>query len=444
MSDYVPQPGDTQVREIIRIVPHAKLDDAVELFVDGLKFRIGTLFDAAKNLRWGQPDSLVAKDPAARQDVHFFVRTRVSEKTFTNDEGQEKHYIDIVAIWGADEEEPADDNIVSRKRGSGIRRANGAAAVPPLVEDDLRSRINGFADQMMSVLGRLHDHEQRLARLEGKPPGAALKVANEVLFGDQAGTAPAAQPPAESIPPGDDALFDERPAGAPLTHTLPDMATYAAAAEELIHETGNYAGLAAVVKAMYGAPGEEARRPFTAPEAEHMIHWLDTLVTPGTVEAMDRALGSPKARKNIIQATFEAAETFARLRNALREPAVAQAAANATWVWYLTPTGQTPPAGQPAQPRLGILRAHKNERIAGWWADQPPPSLARDLATLLAGCPRHDQRYIEAVMPVIWRALTQMALKSNAQGRDILLNQHNNIVKAYAAMILTDLQAPLI
>ena len=37
MSDYVPQPGDTQVREIIRIVPHAKLDDAVELFVDGLK-----------------------------------------------------------------------------------------------------------------------------------------------------------------------------------------------------------------------------------------------------------------------------------------------------------------------------------------------------------------------------------------------------------------------
>ena len=47
MSDYVPQPGDTQVREIIRIVPHAKLDDAVELFVDGLKFRIGTLFDAA-------------------------------------------------------------------------------------------------------------------------------------------------------------------------------------------------------------------------------------------------------------------------------------------------------------------------------------------------------------------------------------------------------------
>ncbi len=101
MSDYVPQPGDTQVREIIRIVPHAKLDDAVELFVDGLKFRIGTLFDAAKNLRWGQPDSLVGKDPAARQDVHFFVRTRVSEKTFTNDEGQEKHYIDIVAIWGA-------------------------------------------------------------------------------------------------------------------------------------------------------------------------------------------------------------------------------------------------------------------------------------------------------------------------------------------------------
>ena len=58
--------------------------------------------------------------------------------------------------------------------------------------------------------------------------------------------------------------------------------------------------------------------------------------------AMDRALGNPKARKNIIQATFEAAETFARMRNALREPAVAQAAANATWVWYLTPTGQTP------------------------------------------------------------------------------------------------------
>ena len=431
------------MREIIRNVPHAKLDDAVELFVDGLKFRIGTLFDAAKNLRWGQPDSLVARDPAALQDVHFFVRTRVSEKSFTNVEGQEKHYIDIVAIWGADEEEPADDNIVSRKRGSGIRRANGAtAAMPPLVEDEIRSRINGFADQMISVLGCLHDHEQRLARLEGKPPGAALKAANEVLFGDQTGTSPAAQRP-QGEPP-DDALFDEGPAAAPPTHTLPDMATYAAAAEELINETGNYASLAAVVKAMYGAPGEEARRPFTAPEPEHMIHWLDTLVTPGTVEAMDRALGNPKARKNIIQATFEAAETFARMRNTLREPAVAQAAANATWVWYLTPTGQTPPAGQLAEPLLTMLRAHKNERIAGWWADQPQPSLDRYLATLLAGCPRHDQRTIEAVMPVIWRALTQMALKSNAQGRDILLNQHNNIVKAYAAMILTDLQAPLI
>jgi hypothetical protein len=232
MSDYIPQPGDTEVREIIRIVPHAKLDDAVELFVDGLKFRIGTLFDAAKNLRWGQPDSLVGKDPAARQDVHFFVRTRVSEKTFTNDEGQEKHYIDIVAIWGDDEEEPQEDNIVSCKRGSGIRRANGAAAVAPLVEDELRSRINGFADQMMSVLGRLHDHEQRLAKLEGKTPGAALQAANAVLFGDPSSTV-------VTEPPGDD-LFDEGPATTPPTHTLPDMATYAAAAEEIINETGNY------------------------------------------------------------------------------------------------------------------------------------------------------------------------------------------------------------
>ena len=198
MSDYVPQPGDTQVREIIRIVPHAKLDDAVELFVDGLKFRIGTLFDAAKNLRWGQPDSLVGKDPAARQDVHFFVRTRVSEKTFTNDEGQEKHYIDVVAIWRPDEAEPEEDNIVSRKRSTGIRRANGTAAVPPLVEDELRTRINGFADQMMTVLGRLHDHEQRLGRLEGKAPGAALKAANEALFGDSPGKT-ATEPPADGM-----------------------------------------------------------------------------------------------------------------------------------------------------------------------------------------------------------------------------------------------------
>ena len=93
--------------------------------------------------------------------------------------------------------------------------------------------------------------------------------------------------------------------------------------------------------------------------------------------------------------------------------------------------------------------AQLGKRVLLIEADMRNPSLHRNLAatptgkglsSLLAGCPR-DAAYLGIAMPFIWRSLVHAALKPNQQARELMLNQHNGLIKR-AARIARGEQPP--
>ena len=386
MSNYTQTPGDTQVRRVIRIAPHQNRDDTVELFVEGLKFRVGTIFDAAKHLRWGQPDSLVAKDPAARQNVDFNIRTRVSTKTYTNDEGQEKYYTDVVAIWGPDEAEPAEDNI-GRTAGRSIRQT----APQPAPAND---------GALMALKVAMDDHERRIAELERHARG----------------TRPAAPPP-------DDNLFDPRP-------RQPATAFRQATTEQQQAWLATHAeattSLAAIAHSLY-EPADGA--PFGAPAADHMTRYLDALVRPATVGTIDKLLAGPR-RLDVLLAILAAVENYTARRMTGQQPATAQQGANAHFGYMLADVNPPATADTLAGELYERLQTHRNPAYRAYWTDKPVAVVERALNYLLAGIERNEDKITDA-MPYIWQgllALTEIE-PTDQRAKEAALNRGNNLIK---------------
>ena len=141
-------------------------------------------------------------------------------------------------------------------------------------------------------------------------------------------------------------------------------------------------------------------------------------------------------------ATFNAAQTYAEFRRDGADANSAQIAANATWVWTLNRDGSQPAARELAAELLRRIGGHKNERVAEHWHGAPLSQMERHLSSLLAGCPRDDAT-LSIAMPFIWRSLVHAALKPNQQARELMINQHNGLIKR-AARIARGEQPPLL
>ena len=172
-----------------------------------------------------------------------------------------------------------------------------------------------------------------------------------------------------------------------------------------------------------------------------MVNWLDALVQPQTVANTDRALNGSR-RVEIVMATFNAAQTYAEFRRDGADANSAQIAANATWVWTLNRDGSQPEATELAAEMLRRIGGHKIEKVAEHWHEAPLSQMERHLSSLLAGCPRDDAT-LSIAMPFIWRSLVHAALKPNQQARELMLNQHNGLIKR-AARITRGEQPPLL
>ena len=439
MSENFEQvPGQEQVRHACRITPHPKTKGAVQVFVEGLQFPVTTIFDAQVNLL---ERGLITEDPRMQQDVSFWFLTRVSERTYivksenSPRNGQPAYYVDVVKVWRDGEEEPEEDNIISLRPASRIRQpGNGTKAILPAEAEDLRGQLAGVTSLLTAMEIVSHDFERRIAALEAGLNAPQL-AAGRLVRGVERPAPP--QPPAPAV--AEDNLFDRPPA-------RPDDAVYRFPAGvefgdgvRALMDSAEVKTMADMTMRMLGAPGEE--KLFTAPPAEHMVNWLDALVQPQTVANTDRALNGAR-RVEIVMATFNAAQIYAEFRRDNADPNSAQIAANAVWVWTLNRDGSQPEPGALAAELLRRIGEHKNEKVAEHWHGAPLSQMERHLSSLLAGCPR-DDTYLGIAMPFIWRSLVQAALKPNQQARELLLNQHNGLIKR-AARIARGEQSPLL
>ncbi len=435
MSESFEQvPGQEQVRHACRITPHPKVKDAVQVFVEGLEFPVTNIFDARANLL---ERGFIAEDPRMQQDVNFWFLTRVSDKTYiiknenSPRNGQPAYYIDVVKVWRDGEEEPEEDNVISNRPAPRIRQPNGTKPVPPLEAEELRGQLAGVAGRLMTVEIVSHDFERRLAALEARigTPGKSAAAEKPV----------AAKGP-ETAEPKDD-LFDQPPARPnDSAYRFPTGTEFGDGVRTLT-EAAEIKSMADMTMRMYGASERAEGKPFTAPAAEHMVNWLDALVQPQTVANTDRALNGSR-RVEIVMATFNAAQTYAEFRRDGADPNSAQIAANAAWVWTLNRDGGQPEVGELAAEMLRRIGGHKNEKVAEHWHDAPLSQMERHLSSLLAGCPR-DAAYLSNAMPFIWRSLVHAALKPNQQARELMINQHNGLIKR-AARIARGEQPPLL
>ena len=418
MSESFEQvPGQEQVRHACRITPHPKTTDAVQVFVEGLEFPVTTIFDARVNLL---ERGFIAEDPRMQQDADFWFLTRVSDKTYVikNENsprnGQTAYYVDVVKVWRDGEEEPEEDNVVSNRPAPRIRQPNGARPVAPLEAEELRAQLAGVAGRLMTVEIVSHDFERRIAALEARlGPAAASPVARE-----------------PEMAAAEEGLFDG-PAARPNdgVYRFPTGTAFGEGVRALT-EAGEVKSMADMTTRMYGAPGETEGKLFTAPAAEQMVNWLDALVQPQTVANTDRALNGAR-RVEIVMATFNAGQTYAEFRRDGADANSAQIAANAVWVWSLNRDGSLPEAEGLAGELLRRIGGHKNEKVAEHWHDAPLSQMERHLSGLLAGCPR-DAAYLSIAMPFVWRSLVQAALKPNQQARELMVNQHNGLIKRAA------------
>lgn len=435
MSENFEQvPGQEQVRHACRITPHPKVKDAVQVFVEGLEFPVTNIFDARANLL---ERGFIAEDPRMQQDADFWFLTRVSDKTYiiknenSPRNGQPAYYIDVVKVWRDGEEEPEEDNVISNRPAPRIRQPNGTKPVPPLEAEELRSQLAGVAGRLMTVEIVSHDFERRLAALEARigPPGKPAAIEEPV----------AAKGPETAA--AEDGLFDTPPARAnDAVYCFPTGTEFGDGVRALTEAVG-LKSMADMTMRMYGTPERPEGKSFTAPAAEHMVNWLDALVQPQTVANTDRALNGSR-RVEIVMATFNAAQTYAEFRRDGADPNSAQIAANAVWVWTLNRDGSQPEAAELAAEMLRRIGGHKNEKVAEHWHDAPLSQMERHLSSLLAGCPR-DAAYLSIAMPFIWRSLVHAALKPNQQARELMINQHNGLIKR-AARIARGEQPPLL
>ena len=447
MSENFEQvPGQEQVRHACRITPHPKTKGAVQVFVEGLQFPVTTIFDAQVNLL---ERGLITEDPRMQQEVSFWFLTRVSDRTYivksenSPRNGQPAYYVDVVKVWRDGEEEPEEDNIISLRPAPRIRQpGSGTKAIPPAEAEELRGQLAGMTGRLTAMEIVSHDFERRIAALEARfssPKPAAVERPAPVV--EQPAPTVRQQAPAEqpaTVAPEDD-LFDRPPARPNDTvYRFPDGVALGDGIRAIM-EAGEVKTMADMTMRIYGMPGEE--KPFTAPVAEHMVKWLDALVQPQTVANTDRALNGAR-RVEIVMATFNAAQTYAEFRRDNADPNSAQIAANAVWVWTLNRDGSQPEPGQLAAELLRRIGEHKNEKVAGYWHDAPLSQMERHLSSLLAGCPR-DAAYLGIAMPFIWRSLVHAALKPNQQARELMLNQHNGLIKR-AARIARGEQPPLL
>ncbi len=424
MSENFEQvPGQEQVRHACRITPHPKVKDAVQVFVEGLEFPVTNIFDARANLL---ERGFIAEDPRMQQDADFWFLTRVSDKTYiiknenSPRNGQPAYYIDVVKVWRDGEEEPEEDNVISNRPAPRIRQPNGTKPVPPLEAEELRSQLAGVAGRLMTVEIVSHDFERRLAALEARfgLPGKPAAIEEPVV----------AKGPETAA--AEDGLFDAPPARAnDAIYRFPTGMEFGEGVRALT-EAAEIKSMADMTMRMYGAPERAEGKPFTGPAAEHMVNWLDALVQPQTVANTDRALNGSR-RVEIVMATFNAAQTYAEFRRDGADPNSAQIAANAVWVWTLNRDGSQPEAAELAAEMLRRIGGHKNEKVAAHWHDAPLSQMERHLSSLLAGCPR-DAAYLSIAMPFIWRSLVHAALKPNQQARELLINQHNGLIKRAA------------
>ena len=434
MSENFEQvPGQEQVRHACRITPHPKVKDAVQVFVEGLEFPVTNIFDARANLL---ERGFIAEDPRMQQDADFWFLTRVSDKTYiiknenSPRNGQPAYYIDVVKVWRDGEEEPEEDNVISNRPAPRIRQPNGTKPVPPLEAEELRSQLAGVAGRLMTVEIVSHDFERRLAALEARigTPGKPVIEEPVVAKGPETAAAEAS-------------LFDAPPARAnDAVYRFPTGTEFGDGVRALM-EVAELKSMADMTMRMCGAPERAEGKPFTAPAAEHMVNWLDALVQPQTVANTDRALNGSR-RVEIVMATFNAAQTYAEFRRDGADPNSAQIAANAVWVWTLNRDGSQPEAAELAAEMLRRIGGHKNEKVAEHWHDAPLSQMERHLSSLLAGCPR-DAAYLSIAMPFIWRSLVHAALKPNQQARELMINQHNGLIKR-AARIARGEQPPLL
>ena len=446
MSENFEQvPGQEQVRHACRITPHPKVKDAVQVFVEGLEFPVTNIFDARANLL---ERGFIAEDPRMQQDADFWFLTRVSDKTYiiknenSPRNGQPAYYIDVVKVWRDGEEEPEEDNVISNRPAPRIRQPNGTKPVAPLEAEELRSQLAGVAGRLMTVEIVSHDFERRLAALEAKlgPVGRlAVEEAVATKRPEMAEEPVTASKPATAEPKDD--LFDQ-PSARPndTVYRFPSGVEFGEGVKALM-EAAEVKTMADMTMRMYGIPERADGKPFTAPAAEHMVNWLDALVQPQTVANTDRALNGAR-RVEIVMATFNAAQTYAEFRRDGADPNSAQIAANAVWVWTLNRDGSQPEAAELAAEMLRRIGGHKNEKVAEHWHDAPLSQMERHLSSLLAGCPR-DAAYLSIAMPFIWRSLVHAALKPNQQARELMINQHNGLIKR-AARIARGEQPPLL
>jgi hypothetical protein len=435
MSESFEQvPGQEQVRHACRITPHPTVKGAVQVFVEGLQFPVTNIFDAPVNLL---ERGLIAEDPRMQQEVNFWFLTRVSERTYivknenSPRNGQPAYYVDVVKLWRDGEEEPEADNVISLRPAPRIRQPGGTKALPPLEAEELRSQLAGVVGRLMTVEVVSHDFERRLAALEARVGPAGKPAAEEgvVTRGPKTVEVPVAASGPSPAEPQDD-LFDRPPARPNDTiYRFPTGTEFGDGVRALM-EAVEIKSMADMTMRMYGAPEHPEGKLFTAPAAEQMANWLDALVQPQTVANTDRALNGAR-RVEIIMATFNAAQTYAEFRRDGADPHSAQIAANATWVWTLNRDGSAPEPEQLAAELLRRISAHKNEKVAEHWHDAPLSQMERHLSSLLAGCPR-DAGYLDIAMPFVWRSLVQAALKPNQQARELMLNQHNGLIKRAA------------
>ncbi len=447
MSENFEQvPGQEQVRHACRITPHPKVKDAVQVFVEGLEFPVTNIFDARANLL---ERGFIAEDPRMQQDADFWFLTRVSDKTYiiknenSPRNGQPAYYIDVVKVWRDGEEEPEEDNVISNRPAPRIRQPNGTKPVPPLEAEELRSQLAGVAGRLMTVEIVSHDFERRLAALEARfgPPGkpAASEEPMAARSAEMAEKPFTVSRPATAEPKDD--LFDQPPARPnDSAYRFPTGTEFGDGVRTLT-EAVEIKSMADMTMRMYGAPERAEGKPFTAPAAEHMVNWLDALVQPQTVANTDRALNGSR-RVEIVMATFNAAQTYAEFRWDGADPNSAQIAASAAWVWTLNHDGGQPEAAELAAEMLRRIGGHKNEKVAEHWHDAPLSQMERHLSSLLAGCPR-DAAHLSIAMPFIWRSLVHAALKPDQQARELMINQHNGLIKR-AARIARGEQPPLL
>ena len=446
MSESFEQvPGQEQVRHACRITPHPSVKGAVQVFVEGLQFPVTNIFDAQVNLL---ERGLIAEDPRMQQDVDFWFLTRVSDKTYiiknenSPRNGQPAYYVDVVKLWRDGEEEPEEDNVITNRPAPRIRQPNGTKPVAPLEAEELRSQLAGVTGRLMTVEIVSHDFERRLAALEARLGPAGSPAAEEAAATKRPETAEEPVTANRPLPaePKDD-LFDRPPARPSDTvYRFPSGLEFGEGVKALM-EAAEVKTMADMTMRMYGVPERPDGKPFTAPAAEHMVNWLDTLVQPQTVANTDRALNGAR-RVEIVMATFNAAQTYAEFRRDGADPNSTQIAANATWVWSLNRDGSQPAASELAAELLRRIGGHKNEKVAEHWHDAPLSQMERHLSSLLAGCPRDDAA-LSIAMPFIWRSLVHAALKPNQQARELMLNQHNGLIKR-AARIARGEQPPLL